>query len=405
MDSWFDSKWFVRAVSLAFAILLYVFVVNFEGATTDSRIPGETDRVEVLENVPVDILIDDDAYVVSGVPEVVTVSLEGPYSILMPTAKQQNFSVFVDLEDFEAGEYTVELEHDRVPEELSIYIEPKTIDIVIEERATEEFPVHVDLINEDQLPDGYEIGTPVVNPEVVAVTSSRSIIEQIAVVKVFVDVADITESINNREVPVNVYDNQGNGLNIRVAPENVVVSVEVDNPSKVVSVNVSTTGDLPNGYSLDEITANLEEIEVFGKRDLLEQTDEVSTTEIDLKDINKSGTIDVTLDLPEGLVVDDEQIEVDIKLEQTREFSDIPITLKNEPEGVDLTFVEPEEQAVDVIVTGDERTVKDLSAEDFDLQIDLSDLEEGEHRLPITIDGPDSVDIQLSNDEVVLRIS
>src|SRR5690625_6422148 len=101
MDNWFNNKWFVRAVSLAFAILLYVFV-NVEGTTTDSRIPSEMDRVEVLENVPVDILINEDEYVVSGVPEVVTVYLEGPYSILIPTAKQRNFSVFVELRDLGA---------------------------------------------------------------------------------------------------------------------------------------------------------------------------------------------------------------------------------------------------------------------------------------------------------------
>src|SRR5699024_3057399 len=201
MDRWFDNKWFLSAVYLAFAILLYVSV-SFEGATTDSRVPGESDRVEVLEDVPVDIRIDEEEYVVSGVPEVVTVSLEGPHSILTPKAKQRNFDIFVDLRDLEEGEHTVEIDHDRIPEELSVYIEPKTIDIVIEERATEEFTVNVDFINEDQLPEGYELGVPEVKPETITVTSSRSVIEQIAMVKVFVDVAGLTEPINNREVPV-----------------------------------------------------------------------------------------------------------------------------------------------------------------------------------------------------------
>lgn len=403
MDSWFNNKWFVRAVSLAFAILLYVFV-NVEGTTTDSRIPSETDRVEVLENVPVDILIDDEQYVVSGVPEVVTVSLEGPYSILMPTAKQRNFDVFVDLRDLEAGEHTVEIDHDRIPNELSVYIEPKTINIVIEERATKEFAVQVDFINEDQLPDGYELGEVEVNPEVVTVTSSRSIIEQIAMVKVFVDVAGLTESINNREVPVNVYDNQGNGLNIRVVPENVVVSVEVENPNKVVDVFVSTTGDLPNGYDLIEMTPNIEEVEIFARRDILDDIEEISTTEIDLSDIDESQTIQVDLALPDGVVTKDESIDVTIKLEQTREFTKVPITVENEASGQTISFETPSSREVNLTVTGEDSIVKGLSKDDFKLSIDVSGLEEGEHRLPIKVEGPDDVDIQLEIDEVVIII-
>ncbi len=52
------------------------------------------------------------------------------------------------------------------------------------------------------------------NPETVTIVSSESIIEQIAMVKVFIDVTDLKESITNREVPVSVYDIQGNDLNV-----------------------------------------------------------------------------------------------------------------------------------------------------------------------------------------------
>ncbi|HLS20338.1 MAG TPA: CdaR family protein [Bacillota bacterium] len=403
MDSWFNNKWFVRAVSLAFAILLYVFV-NVEGTTTDSRIPSETDRVEVLENVPVDILIDDEQYVVSGVPEVVTVSLEGPYSILMPTAKQRNFDVFVDLQDLEAGEHTVEIDHNRIPNELSVYIEPKTISIVIEERATKEFPVQVDFINADQLPDGYELGAVEVKPEIVTVTSSQTIIDQIAMVKVFVDVAGLTESINNREVPVNVYDNQGNGLNIRVVPENVVVSVEVDNPNKVVDVTVATKGDLPNGYDIFEITSNVDNIEIFARRDILEDIEEITTEEINLADIDESQTIQVDLALPDGVVTKDEKIDVTIKLQQTREFNNVPIAIENEANEQTITFKTPNKRELNLTVIGEDNKVKDLSIDDFTLSIDVSGLEEGEHRLPIKVEGPDDVDIQIEIEEVVITV-
>src|SRR5690625_1534115 len=91
MDNWFNSKWFVRAVSLAFAILLSVFV-HFESSSTqsDSRVPSKTNKVETLYDIPLHIKIDSDRYVVSGVPETVNVSLEGTTSVLTPIVMQRN---------------------------------------------------------------------------------------------------------------------------------------------------------------------------------------------------------------------------------------------------------------------------------------------------------------------------
>ncbi|WP_407058525.1 CdaR family protein [Paracerasibacillus soli] len=73
-----------------------------------------------------------------------------------------------------------------------------------------------DFLNKDQLPDGYELGEYKVEPQKVKITSSKSVIEKISLVKVFVNVAGLTESINNREVPVKVYDSQGNELRVRI---------------------------------------------------------------------------------------------------------------------------------------------------------------------------------------------
>src|SRR5699024_4834521 len=107
MDNLFRSKWFVLAISLAFAILLFVFVnVEINDKNAENRFFGTSDDTETVENVPVDIRIDKN-FVVSGVPENVTVSLEGPKSIIAPVAKQRNFDVFVDLQGLGEGEHQV----------------------------------------------------------------------------------------------------------------------------------------------------------------------------------------------------------------------------------------------------------------------------------------------------------
>lgn len=407
MDKWFNSKWFVRAVSLALAILLYVFVY-FEVNTiqSDSRIPsGSNNAIQTLNDVPVDIRIDGDQFVVSGVPEYVSVRLEGPNSVLIPTVRQRNFDVFVNLNGLEEGDHTVELQSAKVPDDLSIYIEPKTIPITIEERATEEFPVLIDYINLDQLPEGYELGEAEVNPETIMITTSKSVMEQIAMVKVFVDVAGLTEPINSREVPVNVYDGQGNGLNVRVNPERVIVSVNVDNPSKTVSVKVDTIGDLPEGYELTSITAIPDEVEVFAVSDVLNTIDELLTESIDLATITQSGTMDVKLVVPDGASVQDDTITIELEIDQSKVFEEVPISIENLGAGQDVIFLDPPIPISRVIIKGPEDEVRKLSEEDINVFINLENLSEGEHVVPVSIEGPGDVSFEVDLEEVTVDIT
>src|SRR5699024_12799012 len=111
--------------------------------------PGFTDskkEVEVLEDIPVDVKIDSDKYVVSGVPEEVEVSLEGPVSVLTPVVRQKNFTTYVDLTELSEDPHTVEIQHENIPKELLAYIDSKEIDIKIYEHETETYDIQVQYI-------------------------------------------------------------------------------------------------------------------------------------------------------------------------------------------------------------------------------------------------------------------
>ncbi|WP_010099559.1 YbbR-like domain-containing protein [Ornithinibacillus scapharcae] len=408
MDNWFKSKWFIRAISLGFAILLYVFVAIEETDSTENEssiLFGGSVKTETLQNVPVDIRIDSDKYVVSGVPETVNVSLEGPTSALAPVVRQKNIEVYVDLTGLKEGEHEVEIKHEEISSRLSVYIEPKTINIIIEERSTDEFAISVDFINEDKLPEGYQIGDYKLNTDKVTITSSKEVIDRIAIVKVYVDVAGVTESIKNREVPVNVYDSQGNELGVRVDPTTVVVSVDIDNPSKRVPVSVATTGKLPNGYSLVSMEADLKEIEIFATSDTLANIDEITTEPINLSDITKSGTIEVNLALPKKVQAPTvDSVKVQVVLEQTKSLEDVPIEVDNLSSGQVINFVEPNQERINITVSGNEQDVRDLKAEDFRIYINANGLDIGRRRVPLQVEGPNNITVELDMEEVVVEI-
>lgn len=409
MDKWFKSKWFVRIISLAIAILLYVFVfldVN-DQTGDDSRIsPNDSEDIETIENFPVDIRIDEEKYVVSGVPEFLTVQLQGSPGVLMPTVRQQNFDVYVNLENLGAGEHKVEIKYSNVPNGLEVYIEPKELDIVIEERASEEFSVNVDFINTNKLAEGFEMGSFEVEPKTVMITSSRDTIDRIGIVKVFVDAAGLEKSIDSREVPVNVYDSQGNELNVNIEPQHVVVSAELLNPSKTVPVAVPTSGELPEDYALSSISANVDEVEVFATSAVLEGIDKLSTEKINLSDITESQTIKAKLTLPDGAnVPNTEEIEVEIELERTKKINDVAIDVQNLKDGQDVSFITPDDATMSVDVAGSERNISELTAEDIQLFVDTEGLEEGEHQVTVTIQVPENVTVTVEMEQVTIEIT
>lgn len=397
MDNWFQSKWFIRVLALAFAITLFIFVnVESNSTQSDSSIPGRNTQTQTLEDVPVKIDIDSENYVVSGVPEFATVSLEGTTALTMPTILNRNFSIYVDLNGLEEGNHTVELKHD-ISEDIKVYIEPKTIDVTIEERASEEFPITVDFLNTDKLPAGYEVGDFGLDQSFVTITTSRSIMEQIGVVKIFVDVGSLDSPISNREVPINVYDSQGNELDVRLDRETAVISVDILNPSKTVPVSVETTGELPEGFSLQSVSANLDELEIFGTSDVLDGIESISTEEINLSEITESGTIEVELALPEGVFTGDvETIEVTIEIEETRVIEAMTIEDEELEAGQAITFLDPEGAEMDLTITGNQSLVNGLSPDDFRLSVNLEGLDPGEHIVPISVDWEELEDVTVS---------
>ncbi|WP_077303237.1 CdaR family protein [Virgibacillus pantothenticus] len=430
MDNWFRSKWFVRVVSLAFAVFFYIFVAVDQNSlpnNDDSTFPSgeETKNVETLDEVPVRIDINNEKYVVSGVPEYVSVKLEGSAAILQPTIRNQNFDVWVDLKGLGAGEHTVEIQHN-ISNKLDAYIEPKRVDVVIEEKATKEFQVNVDFLNTDKMAEGYELGDYEVSPQTVTITSAKSVIDRIGIVKAYVDVSGLDKSIDNREVPVNVYDNQGNELKVNVEPKNVVVSVNINNSSKKVPVSVETTGEPPEGYALAGISANVEEVEVFAKNSILRDLEQVSTEAIDLSKLKESSTVETSLALPDGVtVLNGESIKVKVEIEQTKAsdtkangtkasgtktnetktITGIPIEIEGLEDGLEAVITDPSSPEVDLTASGEQAAVAKLKKNDFRAFIDAGGLDPGTHKVPVKVESPDGLSVEPEFEQASIEIS
>ncbi|GAB2541302.1 CdaR family protein [Gracilibacillus alcaliphilus] len=413
MNKWLEKPWAIRAVALILSVLLFVVVAFDENVYDNDGLDlslGNTNETQTLEDVPVQIHLDQEQYVVSGVPETVTVSLQGSLTLVTSTARQRNFDVFVDLEDLGVGTHRVALDYFGIPDGLNAYIEPQEIEVTIEERHSQSFNVAIDTVNREQIAPGYEVSNIYAEPSEVQVTSSKSVIDKIAIVKAFVDVTglDDTQTINN--VPVKVYDNQGNELSVRIDPPTTNVTVDVKNPSKMAPISVETENELPEDMQLVSIEPEAEEVEVFAAESYLEQLNEIATEPIDLSQITESDTIEVELaPSSEVRLLGSETVNVNIEVEliEEEELENVAIDYDS-PEGQTVTFVEPSSDNMNVTMRGYPSDMSEINADDLQLSIDIGNRSPGEHQLPVKFeapeDVPDNLEFELEFDEVTVNI-
>src|SRR5699024_1142088 len=171
------------------------------------------------------------------------------------------------------------------------------------------------------------------------------------------------------------------------------------NPSKTVPVSVETTGELPEGFSLESISANLDEAEIFATSEILAEIEAVTKEEIDLSEVTESGTMEVELALPEGVITEElETIEVTVEVEETRTLEAMMIEEEGLEEGQAVTYSSPEGGEMEITVTGNQSIVSELGAGDFRLFIDLSNLEPGEHLIPISVEWDETEDIEMTGE-------
>ncbi|PAF18481.1 CdaR family protein [Terribacillus saccharophilus] len=408
MDKWLKSPWTLRVVSLVFAVLLYAYVsaesdVDNRAGEVPITSSDETNTVDA----PVGIRINDSKYVVSGVPEYVSMQLVGPASDVTAAIQQKNYEAYVDLTDLDTGTHTVKLHYENVSDNLQVYMQPASIEVTIQEKASQQFNVNVGYTNEDQMASGFQVDSSTVEPQTVSIVSTQEVIDQIASVRAYVDLTDIDADINSREAPVKVYDAQGNELSVNVQPETVEVSVQVSNPSKTVPVEVKTKGQAPNDVSVAALTPDKQEVTIYAPQDTLDGIDSVSTEEIDLSKVTENQTIDADLQLPDNVrSASDEQISVDIELDETSEttIENVPVTIEDLPDDQEATITDPQNEQIDVTVSGAQSEIEGLSADDITAVIDGSSLEEGEQTVQIDVSGPRNIELTPSQEEATITV-
>ncbi|MFS8652305.1 MAG: CdaR family protein [Caldibacillus sp.] len=398
-----ENKWFIRGLALVLALLLYITAYIDENARNPSQ--ASTTQSATIEDVPIEVYYDEENYVVYNVPETATVHIAGNNALVQSTKTLRDFTVFIDLMNVTEGTHRVELQIRGISERLSVRIEPQFVTVIVQEKETVEFPVDVEF-NEALLEEGYKIGDIQVEPQVVKVTGGKDVISQVSLVKAVIEVeAPVNETIKQKAF-VTVLDKNLNKLDVLVDPGEVQVTIPIIPPSKTVPVEVKVAGEPPEGIILQAINTNIQEVEIYGKKNVLEEISKIEIP-VDIRDIQESTVLSVPTPLPRGVTaISHETIDVEIVVARgmTRTLEGIPIQIIGLKEGYTVEIKDPENGEVDLTISGISETIESLNSTNFTLTVDITNLTPGEHEVEIKVDGPEDVEWELSQRTVVVLI-
>ncbi len=379
-------------------------MVNIDDLTSQPGVlPSLSDRTSTLEEVEVSVLYDEDNYAIIDQTEHVQVKLSGSQSaIAMFQLMRPDYEVFVDVSEREEGVHTLGVQHRGFPGDLAVSIVPQFVRVELQEKQTVSIPVEVEVVNAEAVEEGYSVGTPLVSPVNVTITAAREIAGQVAESKAYVDVTDANKMIEEA-VPVKLYDSNGNELHLDVEPGIVDVKVPITSPNKSIPIRISREGELENGLSIERINMTPKEVVIYGPYDVIDSINVLEGLSLDLSDINENETYSMEVPIPPGVQqVEPETVVIDVEVaeEKSRQWSDVSIELLGRNAGLLVDLAEGQEDTISIVAHATEANLDQFSVDDIQVYADVSGLSEGEHSVPIQINGPQNIRFSVSKTNV-----
>ncbi|MEK4427429.1 CdaR family protein [Solibacillus sp. FSL K6-1523] len=295
MDKLFDSRWMLLLTSLILAGALFLYVQT-ELKKGDNS--GSYNEADIITNVPLEVYYDDSNLFVTGLPDTVNVKISGSTPIVKTTKLEKDFKIFVNLNSLLIGEHSVTIQHENFSEKLNVEIEPKMINVVIEEKITGEFRVEPDM-NNSLVADEYIVKSMTANPSRVSITGAKSVINSISYVKATVTGEKGMKASFEQGATVKVLDRDLNKLDVQVSPEKVKVKVDIIEYSRDFPLTIKQKGETAEGVTIENLTIEPSKIAVYGIKSVIDSISDV-VVEVDLSKITESGSYEFKVTLPTG---------------------------------------------------------------------------------------------------------
>lgn len=372
--NWLSTN--IGTVLLALVLSLTVWIVANQQLN-----PVEAPR-EINDAIDIEIVGLEENLVISNEPPTTATVLLIAQQNTWPSISAEDVVVRADLEGRGPGEHVIQLDVELNNVQAAVdSIRPRQVRVIIEERIERE--VGVAAVTQGVAASGYIVSNVQLEPASVQLTGPRSAVEAIETIQVIPNIEELRSDFVE-EMIVTPLDIEGQPVEgVVVDPERVVVRIPISQQPGIrdFAVQVPTVGRPEEGYFFTGISVEPTVITLEGNPATIENLGAtIETQTIDLSDLVSDLEIDVPLDLPVGVEPAEGQpstitVNVGITPQQGSVlFEDVPVDVANLTRGLAANIVNDE---VEVLVTGPQPILDELTPDQIDVTVDLVGLEIG----------------------------
>lgn len=377
-------------ISLAMAILIFVVI--------DQKIVTYSESsAEVLTAKTINVLYDEDNYVVEGVPETVDITLIGSKADLYIAKQSPTSAVTIDLWGLKPGTHKVDIKSEQANSSIKYSVNPSVATVIIYEKVTDTKTLSVDILNQDSLDQKYIIDSVNTDTSQAVIKGASYKVEKVATVKALVDVKSLPKFELGKKITVSstlrAYDEEGNVVDVEISPSKVNVDMLISSPSKEVPIKIQTTGKVIYNMGISNFlinNASNSNITIYGPNDIL-STIEYIPVNIDVEGLTKSTQFKVELEKPTGVkYMSMNSVTIDVNLSNdisNVNIENVGISHINLGSGYGVTPVDID--TITVKLKGVTDVVKEITSSDINAYVDLSGLGVGTHEVDIIVTGDD----------------
>ena len=393
-SSRFIENWLTKKNTLLF---IYLFLAITLFIVIDQKILVFTDNTaEVLKNQPVDIIYNEEAYVVEGLPETVDITLIGSKTDLYIAKQSSSQKVTVDLSGLKPGTHKVNITYSQNAGNIEYMVNPSVATVIISQKVSETRTLSVDIINKDKLDSTLTIKNINYDTDKIVIKGSEKTLKKVATVKALVNVNDIVSqqvgTTTVKDVPLIAYDENGNVVDVEIVPQKIDVELEIASPSKEVPIKVIPKGEVSFGLAISSMNVSETKVTVYGDEETLASLTSIPV-EIDVNGLQENKEYKVELSKPVGinsLSVNNVTVTVGLGEISSKDISGVGITPMNLGDNYKAQSVSEAAATVTVNVKGVRNVIDNISSSDIKAYVDLSGLTEGEHEVDVLVEGNDS---------------
>ena len=385
-------------IALLIAIGLWVYVLGEVNPTRDSTI----------RNVPIVFLNEatleeEELILLSSSDIAINVTISGKRSDT-GNIKESDIKVYADLEGCTEGEHTIRLRVD-VPDSVELKeVSKETITVEIDQLVTENKPVSASLTGETN--DDNEPNIVQVSDEEVAVTGAKTLVDSIVKLNAPLDTSRVGTDLKAFNVSLIPVDKDGNTVeNVSLERESVSITAVLLS-KKTVNLEVPIIGE--NAGGADRTVTVPRTITIKGTDTELSEITSITAETINVSNVYEDTSIPIVPVLPDNieLAANSQSLTAEVTVKGmeniTLEYSADDVEIAGAPEDMMVTI---SDVTIQLVVTGRESVISQLSKNDFRLSIDISDLAEGTHKVELQCQYDENIsEIDLTPQEIEVII-